>query len=91
MKKFEGRNLKVKCYSRKLWQQVLHLYNYDYINQIFNDKNFFVASMEDENHANKNSSGLFENTRYTKEKSKQGMNESRRNKSMDRKYSERYF
>lgn len=46
--------------------------------------------MEDENHANKNSSGLFESARYTKEKNKyEGMNENRKNKSMDRKYSER--
>lgn len=57
---------------------------------MFNDKNFFIASMEDENHANKNSSGLFESTRYTKEKNKhEGMKENRKNKSMDRKYSER--
>lgn len=45
--------------------------------------------MEDENHANKNS-GLFESTKYTKERNKhEGMNENRKNKSMDRKYSER--
>lgn len=58
---------------------------------MFNDKNFFVASMEDENHTIKNaSSGLLESTRRTKEKSKyEGINNNRKNKSMDRKYSER--
>lgn len=49
-------------------------------------KTFFVASMEDENPTSKNASGA----RHTKEKSKhEGMNDDRKNRSRDRKYSER--
>lgn len=55
-----------------------------HINQTFNDENFFVASMEDENPTSKNT------TRHSKEKSKhEGMNDDRKNRSRDRKYSER--
>lgn len=44
--------------------------------------------MEDENHTSKNA--LFESARHTKEKSKhERINDDRKNKSMDRKYSER--
>lgn len=44
--------------------------------------------MEDENHTSK--SALFESTKYTKEKNKhKGTRDDRKNKSMDRKYSER--
>lgn len=54
---------------------------------MFNDENFFVASMEDENPTSKNASGT---TRHSKEKSKhEGMNDDRKNRSRDRKYSER--
>lgn len=46
--------------------------------------------MEDESHTSKNASGLFESARHTKEKSKhERINDDRKNKSMDRKYSER--
>lgn len=46
--------------------------------------------MEDESHIGKNASGLFDSTKYTKGKSKhEGMNKDRKNKSMDRKYSEK--
>lgn len=50
-----------------------------------------AASMEDENHTGKNTSGLLESTRHTKEKNKhEGMSNDRKNRSLDRKYSERY-
>lgn len=46
--------------------------------------------MEDENHTNKNASGSFESTRHMKEKNKhERINNEHKNKSMDRKYSER--
>ena len=93
MKKFEERNLKVKCYSQKLWLQVLFSYIYYkslIINQTFNDKIFFVASMEDENHTGKNISSLLENKKHTKERRKyEEMNNDRKSRSVDRKYSER--
>lgn len=58
-----------------------------HINQTFNDENFFVASMDDENPTSKNASGT---TGHSKEKSKhEGMNDDRKNRSRDRKYSER--
>lgn len=57
---------------------------------MFNDTNFFVASMEDENHTGKNTSGLLESTRHTKGKNKhERTNDDRKSRSMDRKYSER--
>jgi len=60
------------------------------IKQTFNDKNFFVASMEDENQTGKNTSGLLESITHMKEKSKhERMNNSRKNRSINRKYSER--
>ncbi|KAL6255012.1 hypothetical protein P5V15_013347 [Pogonomyrmex californicus] len=50
-----------------------------------------TASMEDENCTSKNISGLFENTRYVKEKNKhERTNNDRKNKSIDQKYSKRY-
>lgn len=46
--------------------------------------------MEDENHTGKNTSGLLESTRHTKGKNKhERMNDDRKSRSMDRKYSER--
>lgn len=67
-----------------------HIFIVMTMNHIFNDKNFFVASMEDENHIGKNTSSSLESTRHTKEKSKhEGMNNGRKNRLMDRKYSER--
>jgi len=50
-----------------------------------------AASMEDENHTDKNTSGLFKSTRHAKEKSKhERMNDDHKSRSMDRKYSERH-
>jgi len=46
--------------------------------------------MEDENQTGKNISGLLESIRHTKEKSKhERMNNDRKNRSINRKYSER--
>jgi len=60
------------------------------IKQTFNDKNFFIASMEDENQTGKNTSGLLESITHTKQKNKhERMNNSRKNRSLNRKYSER--
>lgn len=50
-----------------------------------------AASMEDENHTNKNTSDLLENKRHTKERSRrEGINDSRKSRSINRKYSERH-
>lgn len=60
------------------------------IKQAFNDKTFFVASMEDENHTGKNIPTLLESKKHTKERRKhEEMNNDRKSRSVDRKYSER--